>query len=362
MKAIKFYGRAGEYFQIWLTNLFLTVITIGIYSAWAKVRRNLYFFNKTEIDEHKFGYHATGLQIFKGRLIAGIVIVLYAVLITYVPYTFLLVPVFFFLIPWIMNNSLKFSARMTSYRNLRFNWNGSYGRTFLIFFLAPSLSVLSLGLLHPWVKKIYFNYYAKGHSYGASGFETSASTKDFYIGAIRSGYLICLVAMIAIILIGLTIYWRSLADALYYGFDELVYILEDIRYTGTGYAGLFLTNAFLTLIPILVGTSLVYRILARNILLNSLSLSDSDKNLAVKFNSNLNPLIYFWIILSNTFITIITLGFMLPWAQIRLYKYLCSSTKTEISGDSNKFLDNQKSKMSAFGEEYSDMEGIDVGI
>ena len=171
--------------------------------------------------------------------------------------------------------------------------------------------------------------------------------------------------MIAIILIVLTLYWGSFSDTPLY---ELFYILENIRFTGyedislMDYAGLFLTNAFFILVPVLVGTSLVYRILARNILLNSLSLSDTDENLAVKFNSNLNPLIYFWIILSNTFITIITFGFMLPWAQIRLYKYLCNSTKTEISGDANKFLDTQKSKMSAFGEEYSDMEGIDVGI
>ena len=27
-----------------------------------------------------------------------------------------------FALPWIVNNSLKFSARMTSYRNVRLNW------------------------------------------------------------------------------------------------------------------------------------------------------------------------------------------------------------------------------------------------
>ena len=39
MESIKFKGQAGEYFGIWIVNLLLTVITIGIYSAWAKVRK-----------------------------------------------------------------------------------------------------------------------------------------------------------------------------------------------------------------------------------------------------------------------------------------------------------------------------------
>ena len=33
----KFTGKASEYFGIWIVNLFLSLITLGIYSAWAKV-------------------------------------------------------------------------------------------------------------------------------------------------------------------------------------------------------------------------------------------------------------------------------------------------------------------------------------
>ncbi len=37
--ALKFTGQQGEYFRIWIVNVCLSVITLGIYSAWAKVRR-----------------------------------------------------------------------------------------------------------------------------------------------------------------------------------------------------------------------------------------------------------------------------------------------------------------------------------
>lgn len=40
---IKFHGKGGEYFAIWLVNALLTIVTLGIYSAWATVRRRRYF-------------------------------------------------------------------------------------------------------------------------------------------------------------------------------------------------------------------------------------------------------------------------------------------------------------------------------
>ena len=44
---IKFHGDGGNYFAIWLVNIFLSVITLGIYSAWAKVRTYRYFYGNT---------------------------------------------------------------------------------------------------------------------------------------------------------------------------------------------------------------------------------------------------------------------------------------------------------------------------
>ncbi|MFB1034562.1 MAG: DUF898 family protein, partial [Sinobacterium sp.] len=35
---VKFLGKTGEFFSIWIVNLLLTIVTLGIYSAWATVR------------------------------------------------------------------------------------------------------------------------------------------------------------------------------------------------------------------------------------------------------------------------------------------------------------------------------------
>ena len=35
---LEFRGNGYEYFRIWIVNILLTIMTLGIYSAWAKVR------------------------------------------------------------------------------------------------------------------------------------------------------------------------------------------------------------------------------------------------------------------------------------------------------------------------------------
>ena len=107
----QFEGSAAEYFGIWLVNLLLSVVTLGIYSAWAKVRRLRFFLGHTTIGGHRFEYHANPLAILKGRLIAvGVLIVLnvisgFAPLLGGVTTLALLL-----LFTWVANRSLRFNA------------------------------------------------------------------------------------------------------------------------------------------------------------------------------------------------------------------------------------------------------------
>lgn len=45
----EFHGTGLEYFKIWIVNIILSMATLGIYSAWAKVRRKQYFYGSTRI-------------------------------------------------------------------------------------------------------------------------------------------------------------------------------------------------------------------------------------------------------------------------------------------------------------------------
>ncbi len=77
---INFTGKSGEYFKLWFVNMFLSIITLGIYSAWAKVRDTQYLYGHTQVDGQSFRYLASPMQILKGRILAVIIFILYMVL------------------------------------------------------------------------------------------------------------------------------------------------------------------------------------------------------------------------------------------------------------------------------------------
>ena len=77
---VVFTGNGGEYFRIWIVNLALTILTLGIYSAWAKVRRLQYFYRNTAIAGASFDYHGDPKVILKGRVIGVLLLVAYQLL------------------------------------------------------------------------------------------------------------------------------------------------------------------------------------------------------------------------------------------------------------------------------------------
>ena len=94
----------------------------------------------------------------------------------------------------------------------------------------------------------------------------------------------------------------------------------------------------------------------RNLIMRSLELSD-----VASFGSAINPVKYVLIRISNMFAIILTLGFMIPWANGRVHKYLSECSKINITGDLDKFDDAVKNK-SSFGEELAELEGFEVTV
>ena len=146
-RPFQFTGSASEYFRIWIVNLMLSVATLGIYSAWAKVRRLRYFYGHTSLDGSVFGYHASPIAILKGRLISyGVVLTLgilgqVAPLGVYVLYLPLIA-----LMPMILVRGLRFRARNSSYRGIRFAFDGQTSEAYLVFLGFPVAVPFTLGL------------------------------------------------------------------------------------------------------------------------------------------------------------------------------------------------------------------------
>lgn len=332
---IEFTGTFRNYFGIWISNLILSIITLGIYSAWAKVRRESFFKNNTNVLNNNFGYHATGGQIFKGRLIAFLVLVVFNIISTVSPeLAGILGILFIFLLPIILNKSMKFSARMTSYRNIRFNWHGKYWKTFWFFLIAPILGLISLGLLYPLISRSYYSYFANSHSYGTSFFKSSPKVSQFYMAFLIG----CILPAIII---------SSL-------FILVTYMINNSNSSSFGMVSVI---PFIIIYAIIFCSVFIYNVLCRNLLLKSLILNDT-----ITFNSNVNPLNFIWISLSNLVLILFSLGLLIPLAKIRMYKYLSNCTMLKTNKNIDNFIDELHEKQSSFGEEFAELEGIDATI
>ncbi|HEX8554848.1 MAG TPA: DUF898 family protein, partial [Sphingomonas sp.] len=67
--AFRFTGSWREFAPIALTNLLLTVVTLGIYRFWATTRERRYLWSRTEFIDDTLDWTGTGREMFKGFLI-----------------------------------------------------------------------------------------------------------------------------------------------------------------------------------------------------------------------------------------------------------------------------------------------------
>lgn len=66
--AFAFTGTWQEYLPIALTNLLLTVVTLGIYRFWAKARERQYLWSRTRLADDHLEWTGTGKEMFLGFL------------------------------------------------------------------------------------------------------------------------------------------------------------------------------------------------------------------------------------------------------------------------------------------------------
>lgn len=197
-----FSGSGAEYFRIWAVNLTLTICTLGLYSAWAKVRRLRYFYQHTSLDGHAFDYTANPLSILFGRLLALGLLVLYYLAFQYSPHTGLaMVLALIAGLPYLLWQSNRFKARNTRFRGLEFGFEGSLVGAYKVYTpviaitLAPAVGaaylldpkqqlwvgLISMGglLLLPIFHALFRQYMQRGLRYGDGHFSFGASVWAF---------------------------------------------------------------------------------------------------------------------------------------------------------------------------------------
>lgn len=318
----EFRGSGSEYFRIWLVNILLSIITLGIYSAWAKVRKNQYLYGNTRIGGASFEYLAKPSKILKGRLIVAGFFLLQGVLSKALPIAGAVLSITFVIaLPWLVIRSLAFNARNSSLRNIRFAFNGSYKEAAKAYLLWPMVAMLTLGFLFPYAYFRQRKFMVENSGYGTSGFKFNATHRD---------------------------YSRIFLDL-------LVPVLLG---------GLLILGSFFLFLPliILVALTLYLYVFAcisvktGNLLYNSSSLAGH------RFEADMKLKDYFVLVLTNSLATAVTFGLFHPWAKVRSLRYKVEHLKLAPEGDFDGFVAESRRQISAVGSEATDFMDIDFGL
>ncbi len=334
-----FEGEGGEYFRIWIVNLLLSILTLGIYSAWAKVRREQYFHRNLLLDGSGFDYHGQPIPILKGRIVAVLLLIGLSLAEKAGPAAYgiallALVPV----VPWLAVKAFRFRAHNTSYRGLRFSFHATYGQAAKVFIGYGLLTLLTMWLAFPLFYRQLRKFVLDNTRFGTTSLTCAVGIGEIYRIFLRSALLILLAGVLAL-LVG--ILFAATGNG-------------ENRAIGT----ILVAAALIPLLYLMVLTVLFPYIQARtiNAVWGSTTLG------AHAFVSRLPVGGYIRLTLANWLAILFTLGLFIPWARVRVARFRAEHLALAVAGNLDDFVAAEASAATAVGDEAAEMFDLDIGL
>lgn len=395
MESLRFTGSGSEYFKIWIVNILLTIVTLGLYYPWAKVRNKRYFYANSTLADRNFEYHATGKQLFIGFLIAVGIFILFQVLSNISPeLTVILMVLLFLAIPWIIWRSLIFNMKVSSFSNVFFAFKGKLRKAYINYFGLPLLLLIviygvpiGMGILMPlvlmggmgggapsiletlypifliiisilsfmaafyllaFIKKRNTEYMLNGTRYGQGVFESKLETKKFMFINLK---VLGLTLLAGIVFLGLAL-------ALGINVEALSSINPEDFNEG-------LPKGLLVILIIAYVGMLLFMLLIMSFLITrqrTYIYANTRLDGKIAFKSTLRARDFAWVMLSNILLIIVTLGFAIPWAKVRMARLTLENTHVDTSLGFDEYLSQKEQEQSSLGDQLGDAFDVDVGV
>ncbi|SEL30532.1 Uncharacterized membrane protein YjgN, DUF898 family [Roseateles sp. YR242] len=376
---IQFTGSGSEYFRIWITNLLLTVVTLGLYWPFAKARRLHYFYGNTLVDGQALSFHGDPWKMFRGHILLMVLMGCYS----FAGQVSLMGGVVAFLVlcalwPALWRAGLQFRLYNTSWRGLRFGFEAPLKGAYLAF--APvylpmiavvmvsnllkrpldvssqaTLAVLGVSLgvalllavaLSPWTLTLIKRYQHGGYRYAEQEGELALSGGSVYKLALKAAGLgllavavVSVVIMVAVALSGARRGDASNPDAA---------------------SWLLLLPLFTSLLIWLLMLAIIHPYFTarfQNLLWNRTSTQD------LEFTSALTARSMVKLTLKNTLLTLLTLGLYRAWATVATARLRLQGVSVTLDGDLDTWLARQQTpETAATGDLAGDFFGIDMGL
>jgi uncharacterized membrane protein YjgN (DUF898 family) len=307
---LSFHGKGDQYFGIWIVNILLTAVTLGLYYPWARAAKLQYFYQETELDNSRFQFHGTGKEMFLGFIKAiGIFLALYAMFFALIALggffvfigVLLYLSAFFILIPFVLHGSARYRTSRTSWRGVHFGYRGELKELIKICLINGFLTLITFGVYSAWMQ-CNIRKYMMGHT-------RFGNVKLNFVGEGFELFKIHLVGFfLSMFTFGIYFFWY----------------MKDLY----------------------------------NFYLNNIRANQDGRSLLMEGNATGGA--FLGLIVSNFFMTIFTLGLAAPWVATRTMEFVLRNA--DIKGDfrPNDIRQTEEDYKDAMGDDMTDM--MDIGI
>ena len=192
VRRLFFHGTGGSLFGIQIVNIFLMLLTLGIYSFWAKVRVRRYLMGQMEFEGDRFAYHGTGKELLIGFLKAMLIFGVPVSLLNVLPellgagmaikvlagiLLYLIVLVF---IPFAMVGTRRYRLSRSSWRAIRFSFRGKVADFIKLFVSGSLLTPITLGLYYPFFETKRYGFMISHSHFGNQKFHFDGQGRDLF--------------------------------------------------------------------------------------------------------------------------------------------------------------------------------------
>jgi len=208
MGLLTYHGDGKSLFKIYIVNVLLSVITLGVYYPWAKAKLLAYHYSETELENSRFAFLGTGKEIFKGFVKALLIFAVWYGGLFYftlqlqtgedVAFFTIMTLVWELLIllifPLAIVGSLKYRLSRTTWRGIHMRYTGNVQSMYKVFLKGFLLTVITFGIYSPWFLINIRKEVMKNIKLGDLNFSfTGSGGTLFGIGFV--GYLLTLITL-----------------------------------------------------------------------------------------------------------------------------------------------------------------------
>jgi uncharacterized membrane protein YjgN (DUF898 family) len=386
---LRFSGTGGEYFRVWIVNVLLSIVTLGLYTPWARRRTARWFYDHTLIASSPLEFTAPLRKMVFSFILFALLYIAYQIAAETGQETMVL----FFIIaaaalaPYIWGSAMRFRLASTRWRGLQLHfaagWKDVYLASWPIFVMAATWIAISFGLEMlaadlgaPAVRKprgvqfpvvsppmwglialgvvvsllciirVEFNYKSLLVLRAGIG-KQRGRWKPVYSDFVRIWG-----ATIAVLLAGIALILALGAGALY--------TLQTLFSNARGPAMFVLI--LVTVLAVFLGLILVSAPARayREARMFKLIWSNVGLSQIARFKCDLKHWPFVRLRLKNLLLTLLTLGFYRPFARVSEYRMKADSVTLHVKGGLDQLVGELVQQQEGIGDALADAAGLDI--